>query len=118
MGLKRAVQKLEEAVQGNKKSFELADGTRYYYDPVEIFSTTFQYFMNVLRADHARLPRPEAPEIVQAMARAKNRRRVFRQVMQGFSFMAYEVMAYEEEALVERGELIPKRLTTEGPVES
>jgi len=110
MALEDKVKKLEKAVQGNMESFELADGRRYYYDPGEIFSITFQHFMNVLRADHDRVARPEAPELVQAMARAKNRRRAYQQVVGGLSFLAYE-----EEPLVEEGRLVLKRLTPEGP---
>jgi len=113
VGLKDAIKKLEKTVQANQESFELADGWRYYYDPDEVYSTLFLHFMNVLRADHDRVPRPEVPELIQAVARAKNRIRAFRQALDGVSFVAFE-----EGPLIGQGRLFQKRLTTEGPVES
>ena len=109
MGLKDKIKKLEKVVQGSTESFELSDGTRYHFDPTKTFSQTFLHFTNVLRADYARSSRPEPPEILRAVARAKNRRRALAKVMRGSSFLAYE-----EDALVERGKLIPRSLVAEG----
>ncbi len=33
MGLKRWMRRIERAAQGEVESFELRDGSRYYYDP-------------------------------------------------------------------------------------
>lgn len=113
MGLKDKVRKLEKSVQGSKESFELAEGSRYHYDLEKTFSTMFSHFMSVLRADHDRVPRPGPPELLVAVSRAKNRRRAYLQALEGLSFLAYE-----EEPLIEEGRLVPKQLTTKGPVDS
>src|SRR5829696_1216059 len=107
------IRRLERGLQGTMDCIEQADGSKFYYDLDKVYSETFLHFMNVLRADHDRVARPEAPELIQAVARAKDRRRAYRQALEGFSFCSYE-----EEQLVEEGRLVPKQLTTEGPVES
>ena|SRR5215210_3172491 len=105
MSLKGKLRRLEKAMQGNLKSFELAGGQRYYFDPQEAFRTTFLYFTNSMRADHQREPRPEPPALLQAVASARGRREALSRVMGGSSFLPVD-----EEALIARGEFVPRSL--------
>ncbi len=107
------IRKLERGLQGTTDCIEQRDGSKFYYDPETTYSSLFLHFMSVLRSDHARVPRPEAPALIQAVAKAKDRRRAFEQALDGFSFVAYQ-----KDPLIERGELVPSQLTTEGPMEA
>jgi hypothetical protein len=105
MGLKSKLGKLQKAMRGTLEYFELADGSRYYFDPHESFSTTFRYFADSLRVEHKREPRPEPPEVLQAVAEASDRGAALDRVMDNFSHLPLD-----REALVERGELVARSL--------
>jgi len=105
MGLKGKVARLQQLLRGSLESFELRDGTRYYFDPQEAFKATFLFFTDSMRADHARKPRPEPPEVLQAVADAKDRRTALDRVMNGYAHLPLDL-----DALVERGELVPRSL--------
>src|SRR5215210_4032626 len=105
MAFRDKLRRLEKAMRGNLKSFELAGGRRYYFDREEAFKATFLYFTDSMRADYARKPRPEPPEVLQAVADAKDRDRALSLVLAGFEFLPLE-----REALVERGEFVPRSL--------
>ncbi len=105
MGLRNQLRALKRAVRGNMRSFELVDGTMYHYDPQDAFEVTFGYFSESLRSDWQGEPRPEPPEALQAVARARNRREALELVMEGSSFLPVE-----REALLERGEFVPRSM--------
>ena len=67
--------------------------------------------MDCLRAQHDCEPFPEPPEtlkaIATAIARARDRRSALDQLYAGGSFGLFP---YDPEALVERGELVPRSL--------
>src|SRR5829696_7593333 len=105
MALRDRFRRLEKAMRGKLSYFELADGRQFYFDPQEAFKTTFLFFMNSLRADYACEPRPEPPEVLKAVANAKDRREALSRVMGGSAFLPVD-----GEALVERGEFVPRSL--------
>ncbi len=105
MGLRAKVNRLQKAMRGKLDSFELADGGRFYFDPQDAFSITFVYFTDSMRSDWKREPRPEPPELLRAVADAKDRSEALHRVMGGSSFLPVD-----REALVERGQFVPRSL--------
>ena len=105
MALRDRFRRLEKAMRGKLSYFELADGRQFYFEPQEAFKATFLYFMDSLRADYAREPRPGPPKVLKAVANARDRREALSRVMAGSSFLPVD-----EEALVERGEFVPRSL--------
>ncbi len=106
MGLRGKVRALERYARDQVDSFELADGSRHYYDPVS--PERFLHTMDCLLAqgdDETTFPEP--PETVRAITRARDRAAALEQVYQSGSFV---IFPYEHEALVERGELVPRSM--------
>ncbi len=106
MSLRGKIDRLQKAMQGKLKSFELADGRQYYFDPQEAFKATFLFFTDSMRADHSGEPRPEPPAILQAVAGARDREDALSRALGGFS----HILPLDEGALVERGEITPRPL--------
>jgi hypothetical protein len=106
MGLRRWLSRLEHAARDNleMESFELEDGSRYYYDPVSP-----ERFLHSMECQDAQgdgeTTFPQPPETVRALLRARDRAAALEQVYQSGSFV---IFPYEHEALVERGELVPR----------
>jgi hypothetical protein len=105
MALRDKFRRLEKSMQGKLAHFELEDGQRFYFSPDEAFKATFSYFTNCMRTDWKREPRPEPPEVLRAVANAKNREEALERVMGGSSFLAVD-----REALVKRGKFVPRSL--------
>jgi hypothetical protein len=99
------LKRLERDARKDLASFVLEDGSRHYYDPES--GDCFLHSMDCLRAQGDGEPFPEPPETVKAIARAKDRRTALNQLYPNGSF---GVFPYEPEALVERGELVPRSL--------
>jgi hypothetical protein len=116
MGIKGWLKRLERGSLEDLASFALEDGTRHYYDPQS--GECFLHACDCLRAQGDGEPFPEPPETVKAIARARDRRAALEQLYPGGSF---GVFPYEPEALVERGELVPRSLVVgwelgDGPI--
>ena len=105
MGLRSKLRHLERAASEDLASFTLEDGSRYYFNPTS--AEIFLHSMACLRAQGECEPFPEPPETVKAIARARDRRAVLNQLYPGGSF---GIFPYEVEALVERGELLPRSM--------
>jgi hypothetical protein len=105
MALRDKLRRLEKTMRGNLDYIELADGTHYYFEPEKIWSELFMHGSNCLRADYESEPRPEPPAILQAVANAKDRRSVGERI---YPPGATPFTAYETEALIERGEFVPR----------
>ena len=67
------------------------------------------FLADSLQADHAREPRLEPPEVLRAVADARDRRTALERVMGG-----YPHLPLDQEALVERGQLVPRSLVAGG----
>ena len=105
MGIRDRLRRLQRAAQVQLEYIELEDGTRYWYDPAEVGTEVFMHGVDSLQADFAGEPRPDPPEILQAITRAKDRRgAVERLYPQG----TLALMAYDPEALAKRGEFVPR----------
>ena len=105
MALRDRLRRLEKQMQGKLSSFELADGTHYYYEPEKVWSELFLHGAKCLDADYRSEPRPEPPAILQAVAKARDRRSVGERI---YPPGATPFTAYESKALIERGEFIPR----------
>src|SRR5215203_3637292 len=105
MALRDRFRRLERAMRYKLSYFELADGGQFYFDPQEAFKATFLFFMDSLRAYYDCEPRPEPLGVLKAVADAKDRQEALSRVMAGSSFLPVD-----EEALVERGEFVPRSL--------
>lgn len=105
MSLKGKLRRLETTMRGQLNHFELRNGRRYYFDPGEAAIARFLFLGQSITADYKREPRPEPPEILKAVAGARDRSEALNRVMGG-----YDNLPIEREALVERGEFVPRSL--------
>ena len=112
MGPRRRLQRLEKAAQGKLGYFELREGGRYWFDPDSAHVELFTHSMNSMRADYGGEPRPDPPEIMRALARAKDRKAALAGLYPTGESMRFS--AYDLEALVERGELVPRSFVDSG----
>ncbi len=79
MGFRDKMRRFEQAVRDHLERFELEDGSRYWYDPVN--PDRFLHSMDCLRAQgEGKTTFPEPPPVVKAIARAKNRDAAFQKV--------------------------------------
>jgi hypothetical protein len=102
MGLRSWLKRVEHSARGTLASFELEDGSRFYFDPEQ--GEVFLHTCECLRAQgEGATAFPEPPPVVQAIARAKDRRAAFERVYSG----DFSVLPYDRDALIERGELVP-----------
>jgi hypothetical protein len=105
VGLREKLRRFEQAARDYLESFELEDGSRFYYDPAS--AEVFLHSMECLRAQgEGKTTFPEPPPVVTAIARAKNRAAAFEKVFDG----TFSVVPYDTEALVRRGEFVPRSM--------
>jgi hypothetical protein len=107
MGLRERLGRLKKAMEGHADSIELTDGSRYFFEPGEVWKELFRHGSDSLRADYRSDPRPAPPEILLAVARAKERRGAVEKL---YAPGTHPFIAYETEALIECGVLIPRSL--------
>jgi hypothetical protein len=105
MGLRGKLGRLERSAREDLASFLLEDGSRYYYNPIS--GEIFLHGCACLHAQGDAEPFPDPPETLKALTRAKDRRAALEQVCPTKTFSLFP---YEEEALIERGELVPRSL--------
>jgi hypothetical protein len=105
MSLRGWIKRLERRAREDLASFVLEDGTRYYFDPAS--GDCFLHSMDCLRAQGECEPFPEPPETLKAIAKARDRSAALNQLYPNGSF---GIFPYEPEALVERGELVPRSM--------
>jgi hypothetical protein len=105
MGPKDQLRNLKREMRGNLDSFVLEDGSRFYYDPMG--TELILHIFDCLHAQADGEPFPEPPEVVKAIAWAKHREAALHQVGGGADLGLFP---YEVEALIERGEILPRSL--------
>ena len=72
MGFRDKLRRFEQAARDHLESFELEDGSRYWYDPVS--PDRFLHTMNCLWAQgDGQTTFPQPPETVRALLRARDR---------------------------------------------
>jgi hypothetical protein len=107
MGFRGKLKRLERGAREDLACFVLEDGSRYYYNPTS--AECFLHSMDCLRAQGDCEPFPEPPETLKAIARARDRGAALNQLYPSGTF---GIFPYEVEALIERGELVPRSLVT------
>jgi hypothetical protein len=104
--LRSWIKRMERAARGNLASFELLDGSRYYFDPLS--GDLFLHFCACLRAGSAH-NWPPAPEILRRVCEAKNPQLALEEVMGGGT---WGTPVYDAEVLVNERRLEPRGLVT------
>jgi hypothetical protein len=85
---------------------ELEDGSCFYYDANEAAKETFLHFFDCGCSDSvASEARPEPPEVLRAVLRARDRGAAVEQLCSPQRY--FDIMPYDLDALRERGELVP-----------
>ncbi len=114
MGLRGRLARLEKAMQGNLSSIELTDGSRYWFNSQETSIELFKYLSGSLQATYHGNALPEPPELLQAVAAARDRREAFSRICSGGVVPSLPV---DVEALIERGEFVLRPLATSKAVD-
>jgi hypothetical protein len=97
--------RLEHAARGDLGSFELLDGSRYYFDPTS--PDLFMHWAECIKADSAH-NWPEPPEVVQKLTEAKDVARAIEKVRG----KGWNCLVYDEEILITERRLEPRPLVT------
>ncbi len=105
MALRSWLKRVERAARGNVESFELRDGSRYYFDPA-----SWELFMHWIECGKAGNARnwPEPPEVVRKLTEAKDVARAIEKVRGG----GWNCLVYDEETLIRECRLKPRPLVT------
>ena len=104
MGLKGFIKRLELAARGDLASFVLEDGSKHYYSPSS--HERILHTFDCMRASYAGEEYPEPPAVIKALTKARDRAAAFEQVCGSSANVG--TFPYEREALIERGELVPR----------
>jgi hypothetical protein len=99
MGLRGRLKRAERDARGDLASFELLDGSRYYFD-----TTTPQMFMHFMDCIHAGSAHnwPEPPEVLRKVCEAKDVGAALREVGVGFG-----PDIYDRDVLIHERRLVP-----------
>jgi len=98
-----SIRRLQSGLRGNLESFELQDGSRYYYDPMEAHEQLFLCALG-LQLGQVR----ELPEILEKLCRAKDPAAVLERLEPESpgAFVNVGEM-YDRDALVSERRLVP-----------
>jgi hypothetical protein len=107
MGLRGWIKRVEHAARGNLASFELLDGSRYYFDPASW--ELFMHWYECMTAGSAH-NWPEAPEVIRKLCEAKDPQAALATVMgeQG----TFGSLVYDPDILVNERRLEPRGLVS------
>jgi hypothetical protein len=109
MGLRDKLRRLARAAEGELESFELLDGSRFYYDRLEVFKEVFMHGMECLGAERPE-DRPEPPEVLQKICQARDVRVALRQVageVERVEAPNFIQLPYDLDALLNERRLVP-----------
>jgi hypothetical protein len=106
MGVRDKVRRLQKAAEGELASFELLDGSRFYYDPTS--PELFLHFCNCATEGSAH-NWPEPPEVVRKLCEAKDVERALEKAQGEATFYS---IVYEPEILITERRLEPRGLVT------
>jgi hypothetical protein len=106
MGLRSRLERLEHAVRGTLVSFELLDGTRYYYNP-----QTMELFLHWNKCLGAGNPDkwPEAPEAVRKVTEAIDPEAALERISGGAEWLPYDREALLRERVIRPRSLVAGR---------
>jgi hypothetical protein len=106
VGLREQLRRLKGELYGELDSFELLDGSRYYYDPASF--EVFLFYCECLKTSAHNWPEP--PEVVRKLTEAKN---VEEAVVQVFGTGPFSFLVYNPDILVRERRLVPRSLVSE-----
>jgi hypothetical protein len=108
VGLRSKVHKLEQDMQKDLGYFTLEDGSKFFFDANDSFGLLFDHASSCLKADARGEPRPDPPEILLAVTKARDREGVINRLFP----LPSKFCGCDLEILAERGELVPHRFVT------
>ena len=89
MGLREWIKRMERAAKGDLESFELLDGSRYYFDRLETHRLMFMHWFACARAGNP-CDWPPAPEILQKLCEARDLDSALEVVASKGEFLPYD----------------------------
>jgi hypothetical protein len=104
MGLRARLQRLEHQARGNLVSFELLDGSRFYYNP-QSFELFLHWYDCLMAGNPDKWPEP--PEAVRKVAEAKDPQGALESIRGGAS---WDTLPYDAEALTTERVIRPRSL--------
>jgi hypothetical protein len=104
--MRRWIKRLEHAARGELASFELLDGSRYYFDPAS--PELFMHWYECGKAGSAH-HWPEPPEVMRKLAQAKDVERAI-ELVRGEG--SWDFFVYDIEVLVAERTLEPRGLVS------
>jgi hypothetical protein len=102
MGLKGWMRRIERAAQGEVESFELLDGSRYYYDAMEVYKAVFLHGIDCLTAESVE-DWPEPPEVYLRLCEARD----LETVLERLTSAPIVEFPYDPEILISERYLVP-----------
>jgi hypothetical protein len=99
------LRRLENAARGHLESFELLDGSRYYFDPTSW--ELFNHWYECIGADSAH-NWPEPPESVKKLCEAKD----VAQAIEKVRSEGWNCLVYDAEVLINERRLEPRGLVS------
>jgi hypothetical protein len=105
--LRSWIKRLEHAARGNLASFELLDGSSYYFDPGSW--SLFLHWYECITAGSAH-NWPEPPEVMRKVCEAKDPQLALEQVMADSGTFSY--LVYDPEVISTERRLEPRGLIT------
>jgi hypothetical protein len=104
MGLREWIKRMERATKGDLESFELVDGSRYYFDRLETHRLMFMHWIECAKAGNP-YAWPPAPGILQKLCEA-------REVDSALEVVASkdEILPYDRDLLITERRLEPRSL--------
>jgi hypothetical protein len=106
MGVREKLKRLERAAAGQLASFELLDGSRYYYDPAS--PELFLHWCECMKAGSAH-NWPAPPEVMHKLREAKDVERALEKVIGEATFYS---ITYDPEILITERRLEPRGLVS------
>jgi hypothetical protein len=109
--LRSWIKRLERDARGEMASFELLDGSRYYYDRAS--RDVFLHWAECILAGSAH-NWPEPPEVVRKLCEAKDVRRALQELTdpESLGTSGWGCFVYEPEILINERRLEPRGLVT------
>jgi hypothetical protein len=104
--MRRWIKRLEHAARGALASFELLDGSRYYFDPAS--PELFMHWYECGKAGSAH-NWPEPPEVMRKLAQAKDVERAI-ELVRGEG--SWDFLVYDIEVLISERTLEPRGLVS------
>jgi hypothetical protein len=106
MGIRENLKRLRKAAEGELESFELLDGSRYFFDPLS--PELFLHFCNCAAAGSAH-NWPEPPEVIRKLCEAKDVERALEKVQGEATFYS---IVYDPQILINERRLEPRGLVS------